>query len=244
MLRFLESAAFPERNPSPMIRVLVVEDDPDLRDDIVFGLRHEGFETSGAPDGGDLERRLADSPADVLVLDVMLPGDDGLTIARRLGQSHPHLGIVMLTGRAGVADRILGLESGADIYLAKTTERRELVAAIRAVARRVAMLPEADAVWRLDAIRMKLLTPDGAEISLTRQEFLLMQVFARAYGGEASRRKLIEGLGQNFLDFDERRLETLISRLRRKLAPYTGSKRIIRALRAEGYLFAGPLRER
>lgn len=227
-----------------MIRVLVIEDDPDLLDDIVFGLRHEGFETTGLPDGRQLDAYLQQSPADVLVLDIMLPGDDGYTIARKLGSKYPGLGIVMLTGRNGTSDRILGLESGADIYLSKTTERRELVAAIRAVARRVALLPKERALWSLDLEGMKLKSPKGESITLTRQEFLLMQVFSRAYGGEASRRKLIEGLGHDFMNFDERRLETLMSRLRRKLAAHAGTKDIIRALRAEGYLFTEPLRQR
>lgn len=227
-----------------MIRVLVLEDDPDLLDDLVFGLRHEGFETSGMPDGRDIEQRLEREPVDVVVLDVMLPGEDGFAIARRLGKSHPSVGIVMLTGRTGVTDRVLGLESGADIYLAKTVERRELVSAIRAVARRVAMASEKPGTWMLEAEGMKLTAPNAASVGLTRQEFMLLQVFARAYGGEATRRKLIEGLGHDFLTYDERRLETLISRLRRKITKEMGHDNLIRTLRTEGYLLTVPLKER
>lgn len=224
-----------------MIRVLVVEDDQDLLDDLVFGLRHEGFETSGVPDGRNIEADIQQLSPDVLVLDVGLPGEDGFAIARKLAKINPHVGIVILTGRSGVTDRVVGLESGADIYLTKTAERRELVAAIRAVARRVALLPKAAASWYLDIPTMKLTSPGGAVITLTPQELRLMQVFSRSYGGEATRRKLIEGLGYKFLDFDERRLETLVSRLRRKIAEHCGERELIRTLRSEGYLFSGAL---
>jgi DNA-binding response OmpR family regulator len=91
---------------------------------------------------------------------------------------------------------------------------------------------------------MKLLGQDDIEIILTRQEYLLLQVFSKAYGGEASRKKLIEGLEKNYLDYDERRLETLVSRLRRKIADISGEKDLIRSLRTEGYLFTEPVQER
>ncbi len=227
-----------------MIHVLVIEDDPGLLDDVIFGLRHEGFEVSGAPDGSDIAQRLERQPVDVLVLDLNLPGDDGLVIASRLRKTHPNLGVVMLTGRISVADRVIGLESGGDMYLCKPVERRELVAAIRAVSRRVVMLPPQKAAWILEREGMKLLGQDDIEIILTRQEYLLLQVFSKAYGGEASRKKLIEGLEKNYLDYDERRLETLVSRLRRKIADISGEKDLIRSLRTEGYLFTEPVQER
>jgi DNA-binding response OmpR family regulator len=230
-----------------VIRVHVIEDDPGLLDDVIFGLRHEGFEVSGASDGSDgsdLAERLEAQSVDVLVLDLTLPGEDGLHIASRLRKTHPNLGVVMLTGRISVADRVIGLESGGDIYLCKPVERRELVAAIRAVSRRVVMLPPKKATWILVHEGMQLLGQDGIEITLTRQEFQLLRVFSNAYGGEASRKRLIEGLDKNYLDYDERRLETLVSRLRRKIAETTGSKEVIRSLRTEGYLFTEPLQER
>ncbi len=227
-----------------MIHVHVIEDDPGLLDDIVFGLRHEGLEVSGAPDGSDLTQRLERDPIDVLVLDLTLPDEDGLIIASRLRKTRPNLGVVMLTGRSSLADRVIGLESGGDMYLCKPVDRRELVAAIRAVSRRVVMLPPQKAAWILEREGMKLLGREGVEITLTRQEFLLLQVFSKAYGGEASRKKLIEGLEKNFLDYDQRRLETLVSRLRRKIAETTGAKDIIRSMRTEGYLFTEPVQER
>jgi DNA-binding response OmpR family regulator len=91
---------------------------------------------------------------------------------------------------------------------------------------------------------MKLLGQEGVEVSLTRQEFQMLHVFSGAYGGEASRKKLIEGLEKNYLDYDERRLETLVSRLRRKIFAITGANNLIRPLRTEGYLFTEPLQER
>ncbi len=227
-----------------MIRVLVIEDDYDLLDDIVFGLRHEGFETSGAPDGIGLMDRLEHQPVDCLVLDLALPGEDGISIVNKLRKTHPQLGVVMLTGRTSVADRIIGLESGCDIYLCKPVERRELAAAIRAVSRRILPPTPHKVIWILERDGMRLLGKDGIEISLTRQELLLLKVFCGAYGGEASRKSLIEGLGGNYLDYDQRRLETLISRLRRKIAQATGTHQVIRALRSEGYMFIEPILER
>jgi two-component system OmpR family response regulator len=225
-----------------MIRVLVIEDEPDLREDLIFGLRHEGFEVSSLADGQGLDLLLEDCPVDVILLDLGLPGEDGLSIARRLHQTHPHLGIIMLTGRSTLPDRVVGLESGADLYLTKTTERAELVAGIRAVARRVAMVPEPKAAWILNPQNLSIRTGTGIEIDLTRQECQLLTVFAKSYGGEASRRHLIEGLGEEFLLFDQRRLETMISRLRRKLTSASGIENVIRSIRGDGYLFALPLR--
>lgn len=225
-----------------MIRVLVIEDDTDLLDDIVFGLRHEGFEANGLPDGSRISSTLDERPADVLVLDLGLPGEDGNAIARRMITHYPNLGIVMLTGRDGVSDRILGMESGADIYLSKTTERRELVAAIRAVSRRVSRLPDVKARFVLDPTRCVLCSPENKEIQLTNKEVQLLCVFAGSYGGEATRRQLIEGMGASWMDFDQRRLETLISRLRRKITAETGIDNAIRSMRGDGYLFNYPLR--
>ncbi len=225
-----------------MIRVLVIEDDADFLDDIVFGLRHDGFEVSGMAEGCALDQQLADQPVDVLVLDLGLPGEDGLSIARRVVRTHPHLGIVMLTGRDSPRDRVIGLDSGADIYLPKTANRYELAAAIRAVSRRIAQVPSPKSAWILDQHKLTLTTGDGIVVNLTNQECLLMAVFSREYGGEASRRKLVEGLGGKFLDFDQRRLETLISRLRRKIEAESGVSGSIRAIRGDGYLFSQPLR--
>lgn len=239
---YLESAPRPTGRET-MIRVLVVEDDPDLLDDLVFGLRQEGFEATGLREGAPVLGFVQERMIDVIVLDLGLPDVDGLNLAQSLTRSFPQLGIVMLTGRSAPRDRVLGLESGADIYLTKTAERRELVAAIRAVARRLGRQAEQSCRWTLFRDRMVLLSSSGISIDVTRQELQLLTVFSRTYGGEASRRQLIEGLGHNYMNFDERRLETLVSRLRRKITAATGIEGTIRAMRGEGYLFVEPLIE-
>lgn len=218
-------------------RVLVIEDDANLLDDIVFGLRHDGFEVNGLPDGRNIEQFLISNPTDVVVLDVMLPGPNGFQIAGWLSDNHPFVGIVMLTGLGTVNDHVNGLESGADIYLKKTADRRELVAAIKAVSRRVTKFSENSTGLVLEREGMKLITKNGDEILLTKQEFLFIKTLALSYGNTSSRKQLIESMGHQFYNYDERRLETLVSRLRRKLNQYSDMQGVIRTLRAEGYLF-------
>lgn len=224
-----------------MIRVLVVEDDLALLDDLVFLLRNAGFEADGLASGARLEQYLTENAVDVLVLDLGLPDADGIDIARQLSVARPDLSVVMLSGRNSPEQRVLGLESGADIYLNKTAEFTEIVASIRAVARRIESRRTSRHALRLDIARCVLIVEPHTEIPLTRQEVRILTVFAQIQGGEASRKQLIEGLGGNYMTFDQRRLETVISRLRRKLSVATGIEKTIRAMRGDGYLFTYPL---
>lgn len=228
-----------------MIRIAVVEDNEDLRDEVVFHLRRMGHAVTGLPDGAALDRHLAAEPADVLVLDLGLPGEDGLSIARRLGVSHPRLAIAMLTARGQLEDRLVGLDSGADIYLVKPVDMRELSAVCESLYRRLnrVEVPERPAEgWQLDVQSLELVPPGGAAILLTPTEFKLMKVLAEAAPEPARRSDLAAAMGHPELDFDFRRLETALSRLRRKIEMQSGEATTLRSARNVGYVFAAPIR--
>lgn len=227
-----------------MTHVAVVEDDADLRDDIAFNLRDEGFLVSACVHAMELDAVLEESAVEVVVLDIGLPGEDGLSITRRLRRRWPQLGIVMLTARTGRTDRIEGLEEGADAYLGKPTDYRELALVVRALARRVMVAPATLQGLTLDAAAEILHLPDGGSIDLTPSESLLLARLARAPRQQASRNQLIEALGGDRYNYDERRLEALISRLRRKLAANGLPVSALTAERGLGYELRIPLIQR
>lgn len=224
------------------LAVVIVEDNAGLLEDLLHSFTRRGFDATGFADGSALDAALADGARwQVLVLDLGLPGEDGLSIARRLRRSHPDLGIVMLTARSAVDDRITGLNVGADIYLTKPVDLNELGAAVAAVARRVGQAASpsgASAHWQLDSARMLLLRPDGDAIELTISEVQLLQTIAVSPDRTANRDELIRGLGRDPLSYDEHTLEVMVSRLRHKL----GDRAPLRAVRGKGYAFTAPLR--
>lgn len=225
-----------------MIRVVMVEDDADLLDEMGFSLGHQGLAVTGCASGADLDRALGRASFDVAVLDVGLPGEDGYAIARRLRRDHPRCGIVMLTARAGVDDRIQGLEDGADAYLAKPADFRELGLVIRALARRLApAAPAGGSALVLLEADQRLLLCDGGELALTRSETILLSRLARAPGQQASREQLVAAFGLHYADYDPRRLEAVVSRLRRKLVQAGFDGEVLRAVRHAGYRLAPPL---
>jgi DNA-binding response OmpR family regulator len=220
----------------------MVEDDADLLDEMGFNLRQEGFQVSLCGNGRDFDRMLQTERIDVAVLDIGLPGENGLSIARRLRRNFPMCGIVFLTARSAVTDRIQGMEEGADAYLSKPVDLRELALVIRAVARRVApaeaaagegfVLVEQDQVLLLD---------DGQRLGLTRLETLLLSRLARSTGQQATHQQLVEALGERYSDYDPRRLEAIVSRLRQKLTRAGVRGETLRAIRHIGYILTIPI---
>lgn len=228
-----------------MTRVALVEDDLDLIEDVAFALRDEGFEVVTCGCGKELDRAMAQAQFDVVVLDIGLPGEDGLSIARRLRASQPELGIVMLTARTVSSARVIGMEEGADAYLGKPTDLRELALVIHALVRRLrAGKPTDPLVLTLVVTENLLLTPGGSVIELTPTETLLLSRLARMTGHKASRRQIIEGFGEVYFDYDERRLEAIVSRLRRKLEAAGLPADTVQAVRGSGYLLNAPVTER
>ncbi len=231
-----------------MIRLAVVEDNPDLREELVFHLSRQGHAVTGLADGVALDAHLAAAEVDVLVLDLGLPGEDGLAIAARLRRTHPQLAIAMLTARGQLEDRLLGLKTGADIYLVKPVDMRELSAVVESLYRRLHRVAAAEAdtaaQWRLDAYTMELRSPARESVMLTPTEFNLMQELAAAAPEPATRARLAEAIGHPEPDFDYRRLETAMSRLRKKIESRCDEGSPLRSARNVGYVFAAQIKVR
>jgi two-component system, OmpR family, response regulator len=225
--------------------VLVVEDDHEIRRLVAGYLGANEYRVSVAGDGREMERVLAASRIDLIVLDLMLPGEEGLSLCLRL-REHSRMPIIMLTAKGDEIDRILGLEMGADDYLAKPFNPRELLARIRAVLRRGASAAEAQLVgaartlsflgWRLDCVRRELRSPQGARVAVTEAELDLLQVLCERRGRVLSRRALVELTRGRAIGPFERSIDILISRLRRKIEADPHHPDIIKTVRAGGYM--------
>lgn len=224
-----------------MNQIAVLEDNPDLLDDVVFNLREAGYEVSGLGSIAALDAHLAHAQTDILVLDLGLPDGDGLEVSRRLRRTHPKLGIVMLTARTRLADKVTGLREGADVYLCKPIDMDELEAVVGALARRLGIAVGRG--WKIDVRTLLLIPPNGIAISLTLPELHILQTLYDTVGQRASRKQLVEALGGNYLDFDERRLENIVSRLRRKIAVAQPDGSFLKALHGSGYIFTEPLEQ-
>jgi len=224
-------------------RILVVDDDADIRNGLVEVFERAGFDASCAGDVAAMERLLNVKEIDLIVLDLMMPGEDGLSACKRLsGKGRPP--IIMLSALGDDADRIVGLEIGADDYLAKPCNPRELVARARAVLRRgrdgeSAVRGETVrfAGFRLDIPRRELHDPEGVVIPLSAGEFRLLRAFVERPQRVLTREQLLDFAFDNDTDVFDRAVDVQVSRLRRKLERPGGAE-IIRTVRGEGYLFA------
>lgn len=223
-------------------RVLIVDDDPEIRNGLAEVFARAGFAASTASDVPAMERALEKDGADLVVLDLMMPGEDGLSACKRLsGPGRPP--IIMLSALGDDADRIVGLEIGADDYLAKPCNPRELVARARAVLRRAKDKGEASpaeavrfAGFRLDVARRELHDPDGVVIPLSAGEFRLLRAFVEHPRRVLSREQLLDFAFANDSDVFDRAVDVQVSRLRRKLER-PGAAEIVRTVRGEGYMF-------
>ncbi|MFN8631734.1 MAG: response regulator transcription factor [Chloroflexota bacterium] len=227
-------------------RILLVEDDPSIREVTALGLRAAGFDVVTAPDGvAGLERWRADRP-DLVLLDVMLPRLDGLEVLRAI-RHEATTPVVMLTARADTIDVVVGLESGADDYVKKPFEMPELVARVRAaLRRRLAESPDAggDEMIELGGLRLdpagRTAAVDGREVALTRTEFDLLLELARQPGRVLSREALLDRVwGYDFLG-DSRLVDVAIGRLRAKVEPDPASPSLIATVRGAGYKAVRP----
>lgn len=221
------------------IRIAVVEDDVDLREGILVPeLTDQGFAVTGVGSAGELYRRLLTEHYDLIVLDVGLPDESGFDVARYL-RTTSKVGIIMLTGRSEVPDRVRGLVDGADAYLAKPVATELLVATIRSLQRRSELSRVADAPrpWRIQPDGWQLLAPNGRVVELNSSERSIVQALLDAAGQPVSRATLIANLTDDEYDFDPHRLEMIVHRLRRRAAASTGMELPLRAVRGVGYLF-------
>jgi len=230
--------------PSP--NILVVEDDRETRALIAKYLRSNSCNVTTATDGREMARTLTDHRVDLVILDVMLPGEDGLSLCRKL-RAESQIPIIMLTARGEDIDRILGLEMGADDYLAKPFNPRELLARINAVLRRHALASTASASegatallfqgWRIDFRLRELRSPDGARVAMTSAEFDLLRVFCERPGRVLSRDSLLDLTQGRSAGSFERSIDVLVSRIRRKIEPDPEHATMIKTVRSGGYMF-------
>lgn len=229
----------------PSAHILVVEDDAEISALVARYLDQNGLRVTAAASGRDMDRVLADARVDLIILDIMLPGEDGLSICRRI-RANSAVPIIMLTARAEDIDRIVGLELGADDYIAKPFNPRELLARVRAVLRRRPALTEAAtparqvfafAGWRLESTTRRLSAPSGARVPLTSAETDLLLVFCEHAGRVLSRDQILDlTRGRAPGPFD-RSVDVLISRLRQKIEDDPRSPEMIKTVRSSGYLF-------
>lgn len=230
-----------------MPNILVVDDDPGIRNLVSDFLGRHGYSVTTAEDGSSMDRAIAEAatPFDLVVLDLMMPGEHGLEIARRLSTPGGP-GLIMLSAMGEDSDRIVGLEVGADDYLPKPCNPRELLARIRAVLRRrqepgaepaAGVVAEFDG-WRLDLVRRELTSPENVLIALSDGEFSLLRVFVERPQQPLTREELLEQARGRDADSYDRSIDVQISRLRRKLdGAVKNREELIRTVRNEGYMF-------
>jgi two-component system, OmpR family, response regulator len=231
--------------------ILVVDDQQEICDLVREYLTDEGFRVSTANDGAGLREEMARGPVDLVILDLVLRGEDGLQLAREL-RSQSDIGIIMLTGRGETVDRIIGLEMGADDYLSKPFHLRELLARVRSVLRRGATrLGERSAGpararirfagWTLDLASRELLSPTGEDVRLTTGEFELLSAFVNHANQVLSRDRLLDLSRHREAGPFDRTIDVQVGRLRRKLEDDPKNPTTIKTVRGGGYIFTPPI---
>lgn len=243
--KFLYKAAMHIHN-----HLLIVDDDRDIRELLAQYLTKNGYQVTAVADGKQMRAALAAATFDLVILDLMLPGEDGLTLCRdlRSGKTR-NLPILMLTARADETDRVVGLEMGADDYLTKPFASRELLARVRAVLRRTHMMPPtldhaevahiiAFGDWRLDTTARHLLDANGTMVSLSGAEYRLLRVFLDHPQRVLSRDQLLNLTQGRECDLFDRSIDLLVSRVRQRLMEDAREPRYIKTVRSEGYVFS------
>lgn len=219
---------------APRLNIMVVEDHDALREVTVDVLRAQGHHVTGVDSADALDEQWGILPMDLLVLDLNLPGEDGLSIAQRIRKVQPDIGIIMVTARTHISEKVAGYEGGADVYLTKPTSLDELNAAIAAMARRLKKSVPTEICLRLDLHRLTVAGPH-ATVSLSKTEATLMANLSRANGQRLESWQLIEGLKKDVAQYNKASLEVCIVRLRKKLSATGVDSPAIKSIRDFGY---------
>ena len=233
--------------------VLIADDDALLRDMLGTYLRNEGLRVTFAPDGPAVLAAVAGSPVDIILLDLLMPGGDGLSLLRQI-RRHADVGIIIVTSRDDVIDRVAGLEAGADDYLSKPAHPREVLARIRTILRRLDVptrqaAAEPEEVFLFGSFELyreqrRLVGAGGMELRLTSGEFDLLLAFVTHPGRPLSRNRLMDLVkGPGWVAYD-RSIDQQVARLRRKIEDEPTSPSLVRSIRGVGYLFAGTVKRR
>ncbi len=224
--------------------ILVVDDDPDIRELVRLYLDREGYSVSTAPNGAAMRRTMAEVPVGLVILDLLMPGEDGLALTRHLRETSD-VAIIILTVKGDTVDRVIGLEMGADDYIAKPFDLRELLARVRSLLRRsrgttqdkpVSMKAQFSG-WQLDLATYQLFSPAGAEVVLTSGEFELLVAFVNHPGRTLSRDELLNLTRDRDASPFDRSIDVQVGRLRRKIEVDPSQPMLIKTVRSAGYLF-------
>ncbi len=231
---------------SDLGHILIVDDQKEICDMVQDYLSSEGYRVSTAHDGSGMRRAISQSQVDLVILDLMLPGEDGLTLARAL-REESSVGIIILTGRGETVDRIIGLEMGADDYLPKPFHLRELLARVKSVLRRVSSRAAEKAPmhrqqarfagWHLDLSSRELFSPTGREVRLTTGEFDLLAAFVNNANQVLTRDRLLDLARNREAGPFDRTIDVQVGRLRRKLEDDPQRPSMIKTVRGTGYIF-------
>lgn len=233
--------------------ILVVDDEVEIIELLETYLSGQGYQVSTAQDGRQLRECLGRHPVDLVLLDIGLPGEDGLTLARYL-REHADVGIIMVSGRGEPVDRIIGLEIGADDYVTKPFDLRELLARIRSVLRRLQpqrqeQTPEGEGQvvtfsgWKLDTQARSLTSPEGKNVALTTGEYELLVVLVDHANRVLSRDQLIELLHHREAGPFDRAIDVQVGRLRRKIEADPSNPQLLKAVRGAGYILAAKVQK-
>lgn len=228
--------------------IVIVEDDPATRAKLAAYFKAEGYRVSTAGDGAGMRDILAADPADLLMIDIQLPGEDGLRLTREQ-RERSDIGIILVTGRSDTVDRIVGLEIGADDYVVKPFDQRELLARVKNLLRRVRAASAAPPSiqkrsfngWTFDLSSRTLCSAAGTYTDLTRAEFKALALLTANAGTVLSRDRLLHEIAHRDWDPSDRTVDVVIRRLRKKLNDDPRHPRLIVTSHGEGYLFAVPL---
>ncbi len=227
-------------------RILVVDDDSDVRWMVRKYLSKHGFTVDAADGGEQMRQQFNNNDYDIVILDITMPGEDGLTLARYLRANHD-VGIIMLTAAADVVDRVIGLEMGADDYMTKPFEPRELLARVKSVTRRLVGVSSTQSANKADRIQFgqcsldidahRLYDAAGNEVAITNMEYDLLKAFADNPDKALNRDQLLNLAHNREWDPYDRSIDIRIARLRRKIEPDPAKPRVIKTIRGAGYMF-------
>lgn len=219
-----------------MIDLIFLEDDPVLGSELAEFLAEIGYRVTFVTTLAEFETAFVPGVHRLAMIDVGLPDGSGFSLIQRLRESGDRLGIVVFSARSTTLDKIEGLGIGADHYLAKGCDLAELSATLEALCRRLELTAD-QAAWRLELGPRRLFLPDGTAVSLSQQDLLVLRCLMEAPGKSISRRQIIQALGGDYMSYDQRRLDTQMRRLRRKVLESGGQALPVNTVRNSGYCF-------
>ena len=226
-----------------MAHIILLEDERILREDLTEFLSSLGHSVQAVGSIAEFERDFDPGRHLIAILDLGLPDGDGMDVIARLRRDNLRLGIIVLTARISIQAKVAGLQSGADHYLTKTTDMDILAATVDSLARRLD-LGGVSGDWVLDAAMKHLIAPGLPPIELSAQDYTVLRAIFDGQGKSVSKKTIVAALGDDFLTYDLRRLDTQINRLRRKVVEATGTDLPLKTLRNEGYQFCGAVAHR